>query len=154
MRRLANRFVGNYLIRLAGFCDRLGCIMTRSRIAWIVLALAIVFAAADPAAARSRFSFGIGLNFGVPCCYYAPFAYYPAPAYYPPSAYYAPPAYYPPPYYYYPPPPPAYYAPAPVAAEPQCREWRGDAKNEQTGQPFYGTACLQPDGRWHIVRQY
>ena len=75
--------------------------MTRSRIAWIVLAIAIVFVA-NPAAARGRshFSLGIGLNFGVPCCYYAP-----APYYYP--------AYYPPPYYYYPPPPPpAYYAPA------------------------------------------
>ena len=116
--------------------------MTRSRIAWIVLAIAIGFAATNPAAARSRVFFGLGLNFGVPCCYYAPPPYY----YYP--------AYYPPPYYYYPPPPPAYYAPAPVAAAPQCREWRGDAKNEQTGQPFYGTACLQPDGRWHIVRQY
>ena len=63
------------------------------------------------------------------------------------------PGYWPAPYYYYPP-PPAYYVPAPVATGPQCREWRGDALNEQTGQPFYGTACLQPDGRWHIVRQY
>ena len=142
---LAIRLVGNYLIRQAVFCDRLRCTMTRSRIAWIVLALVIVFAAANPAAARSRshFVLGIGLNLGPPCCYYAP----PPPYYYP--------AYYPPPYYYYPPPPPpAYYAPAPVTAGPQCREWRGDAKNEQTGQPFYGTACLMPDGRWHIVRQY
>jgi hypothetical protein len=143
---LAIGFVANYLIRQAGGFAIGWCIMTRSRIAWIVLAVAIVFATASSAEARSRFSFGIGLNFGVPCCYYAPAPYY-YPAYYP--------AYYPPPYYY-PPAPPAYYAPAYYgpAAAPQCREWRGDAKNEQTGQPFYGTACLQPDGRWHIVRQY
>jgi hypothetical protein len=120
--------------------------MTHSRIAWIVLAIVIAFAAANPAAAgsRSRFHLGIGLNFGAPCCYYAPWPYYHYPAYYPPPYYYYPP----------PPPPPAYYAPPRVAAAPQCREWRGDAKNEQTGQPFYGTACLMPDGRWHIVRQY
>ena len=120
--------------------------MTRLRIPGIVLGLLVAFAAANPATAggsHSHSRFFLGLNFGVPCCYYAPAPYY----YYP--------AYYPPPYYYYPPPPPAvYYAPAPVAAAPQCREWRGDARNEQTGQPFYGTACLMPDGRWHIVRQY
>jgi len=26
-----------------------------------------------------------------------------------------------------------------------------DGTNDDTGQPFYGIACLQADGRWHIV---
>ena len=113
----------------------------------IVLAFALVALATVPASARTRVF--VGLNFGFPCCAYypAPYAYYPYPAYYPPAYYY------PPPYYYYPP-PVAYYPPAATAAAPQCREWRGDARNEQTGQTFYGTACLMPDGRWHIVNQY
>jgi hypothetical protein len=32
-----------------------------------------------------------------------------------------------------------------------CREFHGDAMVNDTGQPFYGTACLQDDGLWHIV---
>jgi hypothetical protein len=32
-----------------------------------------------------------------------------------------------------------------------CREFNGDAIVNNTGEPFYGTACLQPDGLWHIV---
>jgi hypothetical protein len=62
----------------------------------------------------------------------------------------------PPPAYYYPPPPvyyappPAAYAPAPVPAS-YCREYRGDASIDSSGAPFYGRACLMPDGKWHIV---
>jgi hypothetical protein len=60
-----------------------------------------------------------------------------------------------PPVYYYP--PPAYYAPPPrvVYVEPRpapiCRRFRGDATMDASGRPFYGTACLGGDGRWHIV---
>jgi hypothetical protein len=75
------------------------------------------------------------------------------------STYMGPPAYYPPPYYYYPapvyyaPPPPVYYAPpAPAPAQqPYCREYQGNATVDSSGQPFYGRACLQPDGQWHII---
>src|SRR5579872_905384 len=98
--------------------------------------LPVLIAASHPAAARTRVF--LGFNFGVP-------AY----AYYPPPVYYAPPA------YYYPP-PTAYYAPPAVVAAPSapsCRTFNGDASIDENGQPFYGTACLQSDGRWHIVGQ-
>ena len=74
--------------------------------------------------------------------YYDPF-FYPYPAYYG-SPYGSP--YYP----YYPAP---YAAPAPPTISPQanCVRFNGDATNDQTGQPFYGTACMQADGKWHIV---
>lgn len=73
--------------------------------------------------------------------------------------YLGPPAYYPPPppVYYYPPSRPVYYAPpAPAYVTPappssNCREFRGDATIDANGGPFYGTACLGADGRWHIV---
>ncbi len=66
---------------------------------------------------------------------------------------------YPFPYYGY----PYYYdaaGPYPVAPSPlysapmpgQCRVFQGEAVIAGTGQPFYGTACLQPDGAWHIVQ--
>ena len=87
---------------------------------------------------HSRFVFGF--NFG-------------APSYWGPPGYYAPAYYYPPPVYYAPP-PPVYYAPPQVAAPapaPYCRDYRGDATLDGQGTPFYGRACLQADGRWHIV---
>ena len=82
--------------------------------------------------------------------YYPPPPGYPqAPGYYPP-----PPGYYPPPPAYYYPPPAAYYAPPAAAAPaPRCRTYNGDASLDDSGQPFYGTACLEADGRWHIVNQ-
>jgi hypothetical protein len=49
-----------------------------------------------------------------------------------------------------PPPGPVVMAPAPVPQQ-QCREYRGDAIINDSNQPFYGTACLEPDGQWHIV---
>lgn len=68
------------------------------------------------------------------------------------------PGVYGPPYYYYPPayyPPPVapYYTPAPAYAAPSgnCRQFNGDARIDASGQPFYGTACLGADGRWHIT---
>jgi hypothetical protein len=112
---------------------------------WAALFLALV--ASFPAAAHSRVFVGLGFGpFFVPGPYYG---YYPWP-YYPPY-YYAPPyGYYPPPYAYYPPPPAAFRPPAPGASS-HCREYRGDAIIDGANQPFYGTACLQADGKWHIV---
>ena len=57
----------------------------------------------------------------------------------------------------YPYPAPLAVVPAPVVVQPQvaaapyCREYQGDAIIDGTNQRFYGTACLQPDGAWHIV---
>lgn len=53
---------------------------------------------------------------------------------------------YPPDYYYAPPPRVVYVQPPPV-----CRQFDGDATIDATGGPFYGTACLEADGLWHIV---
>lgn len=83
----------------------------------------------------------------------------PAQTYYaPPPAYYAPA----PGYYYQP--APAYYAPQPAYAPPpqaatglsystaNCREYSGTITIDGQEQRSYGTACLQPDGTWRIVR--
>ena len=55
----------------------------------------------------------------------------------------------------YPYPPTILVTPAPVAppppTQPYCRKFLGDATIDGSNQPFYGTACLQPDGKWHIV---
>jgi hypothetical protein len=89
----------------------------------------------------------VAFSFGVPLM--GP-AYYPPPSYYPPA-----------PAYYYPPPvptyvpPPAYYPPATAAAPASgqtCREYQATATIDGRAQPTYGTACLQPDGTWRIVR--
>lgn len=113
--------------------------MTRA-LATIAATALIALGAAQSAEARSRVY--LGFNLGVPL-YYGPPAYY-----YPPPAYY-----YPPPAYYYPPPPRVtYYVPPPPAPATNCRTFQGDASIDASGQPFYGTACLQSDGRWYIVR--
>lgn len=47
-----------------------------------------------------------------------------------------------------------YAAPLPVyaaSAAGQCRTFQGNALVAGSNQPFYGQACLQPDGRWHII---
>ena len=117
--------------------------------------LAVVLAVSFPATARTRVIVGVGI--GTPYYYgphyYAPPPYYyypPAPAYYyPPAPYYAP-AYAPAPAYYAPP----AYAPAAPGPAPAayCREYRGDATIDGSdGQPFYGKACREADGQWHIV---
>lgn len=85
-----------------------------------------------------------------------------------PAYYYPPPAYsyyYPPPYYY--PPQQGYYAPGAYAqnapqsapadtvspsASKNCKTFRGDATVDSSGKPFHGRACLESDGRWHVVQ--
>ena len=108
-----------------------------------------------PAMARTRVFLGVGV--GAPMYAPPPVYYYPPPPVYyaPPPVVYAPP----PPTVVYAPPPPALPAPATPTATPapppaqtgNCREYRGDATIDGKSQPFYGTACLQPDGKWHIV---
>jgi hypothetical protein len=115
---------------------------------WLAgLLLAAAGCLAAPSAAEAR-GF-VGFSFGVPLA--GPPAYYPPPAYYyPPPAYY-----YPPPAYYYPP-PQAYAPPSTVGGETgqdqTCREYQSTTTIDGRPQPSYGTACLQPDGTWHIVR--
>jgi hypothetical protein len=100
--------------------------------------VAIGMAASSPASARSHSHFFLGFNLGPPCCYWGPPPYYAPTYYYPPPVVYAP--------------PPVYYAPPrTLAPAPYCREYRGDATIDNSGQPFYGRACLEADGRWHIV---
>ncbi|HXP75750.1 MAG TPA: hypothetical protein VN823_16530 [Stellaceae bacterium] len=94
------------------------------------------------------------------------FPFYYGPSYdYPPAYYYPPPYYYPPQQGYYPPQqgyaPDAYAQPSMPATPPQtvsptaarnCRTYRGDATIDSSGKPFYGRACLESDGRWHVVQ--
>ena len=105
-------------------------------------AVVAVALAATPASAHShsRTVISFGAVFAPTPYYYRPHYYAPYPAYY-----YAPP----PPVIYAPPPPPVVYMPAPSPA-PYCREFRGDATIDGRGQPYYGTACYEADGRWHI----
>ena len=101
---------------------------------------------------------------------YVPAYYYPPPYYYPPQQGYA----YPQQDQGYPPqqgqahsPPQGYYGGdayaqnAPQSAPPHsvspspsqnCRTYRGDAIIDSSGRPFYGRACLEGDGRWHVVQ--
>lgn len=58
------------------------------------------------------------------------------------------------PYYYDYPGAWTYVVPSPLYAAPlagQCRTFEGDARIAGTSQPFYGSACMQPDGQWHIA---
>ena len=104
------------------------------RVLGILAAVAALGLAASPPAEahRGRSHFSLGLNFG-------PYWWGPPRYYYPPPVYYAPP-----PAYYYAP-------PRVVAPAPACRVFQGDATIDASGAPFYGRACLQADGRWHIV---
>ena len=65
--------------------------------------------------------------------------------------------------YVTPPPQVVYESPAPVRAMPaspvytdsagrSCREYQTTVNVGGAAQPGYGTACLEPDGSWHIVR--
>ncbi|HUN50717.1 MAG TPA: hypothetical protein VMU42_06355 [Candidatus Sulfotelmatobacter sp.] len=116
----------------------------------LALIASLAMAAGLPTTANARVFVGVGI--GVP----GPF-YYPPPVYYaPPPVYYAPP----PPVYYapapvvtYAPPPAPAAAPAPAPTSSNCRQYNGDATIDGANQPFYGTACLQSDGKWHIVNQ-
>jgi len=109
-----------------------------SAIGRILAAFGLFLCAAGPSPASAHSHVFLGFGFS----YYAPYPYYYPPYYY----YYPPPVYYAPPVVYYS--APAYYAqPSPQ----NCRTFQGDATNDQTHQPFYGTACLWADGKWHIA---
>lgn len=117
------------------------------------LAVLIFVLAASAPAANARVFVSLGFPFFP---FFGPAYYYPpAPAYY-----------YPPPYYY--PPQQSYYAPdayaqgipqnAPAqtvspSSSKNCRTYKGDATIDSSGRPFYGRACLEADGRWHVVQQ-
>ena len=139
----------------------------RRVIALLVVVTLLVGVAVEPAhAGGAAASVALGLaSFAVFTTLVAPLWWYPRPAYawYPPPAYYAPA----PGYYYAPPPPPqpayAYYPPPPAYALPpappvpnystaNCREYSGTIVIDGQEQRSYGTACLQPDGTWRIVR--
>jgi len=122
------------------------------------LAVLILVLAASAPAAQARVFVSLGFPF---------FPFYWGPGYYYPPA---PAYYYPPPYPYYPPQQQSYYAPgaypqgapqsapAPAqtvspAASKNCRTYRGDATIDSSGKPFYGRACLEADGRWHVVQK-
>lgn len=136
--------------------------MLRFLAALLVAVAAVV--ASQPASADSRtyFSFsttvGNGPGYyrhGYPSYrgYYGPRHY--GPSYYGPS-YYGPRVRYyyaPPPVIYAPPPAVVYAPPPPVVVVPQqtCQVFHGDAVIDASGRPFYGTACLRGDGRWHII---
>jgi hypothetical protein len=106
--------------------------------------LAVAACAVPLGAAQARGGVGVGLSFNVPL---GPAPYYYAP---PPPVYYYPP----PPVVYAPPPAPVYAPPAPVSAAPQqhCREYQSESSVGGVPSTIYGTACLQPDGTWRIVR--
>ncbi len=124
------------------------------------LALLILVLVVSAPAAQARVFVSLGFPF------FPFFPFYWGPAYYPPAYYY------PPPYYNYPPQQSypqqqGYYAPdayarsalqsAPAgavssSASKNCRTYRGDATIDSSGKPFYGRACLESDGRWHVVQ--
>lgn len=114
----------------------------------LLLALTASVATSAPAAAHGHVFIGVGFPLFWPSYYYAP-----APVYYAPPPYYYGPGYYGPSYYapsYYSP-RPVYYTPPAAVAPPTCRKFDGDAVNDDSSELFYGTACLQSDGKWHIV---
>jgi surface antigen len=46
-------------------------------------------------------------------------------------------------------------APADTASPPSsrnCRTYKGDAIIDSSRRPFYGRACLESDGHWHVVQ--
>jgi hypothetical protein len=87
---------------------------------------------------HDRFFFGFGGFVGADPFYYSPYYYDP---------YYYPPTYYVPPAYAAPGAAPGVYAPTAGS----CRQFSGDATVDASGQPFFGTACLGADGKWHIT---
>jgi len=133
----------------------------QGRLAAIAVCGAVLVATTAAGSAIAGTRVGIGIGVGVPTYYPPPPVYY----YPPPPVYYAPP-----PVVYSPPPQVIYTQPSgPVYAAPQqgqsptvtppppqtgnCRQFQGDATVDGQSQPFHGTACLQSDGKWHIVNQ-
>lgn len=108
------------------------------------LALVGVVVLAPVAEARGFVSLGIGIPF--PGYYYPPPVYY-VPAYYPPA-----PAYYAQPPVVYAPSSPPTSASAPSYSTSNCREYQATQNIGGTAQQVVGTACLQPDGTWRIVK--
>lgn len=129
-----------------------------------VLASALLAAMAllmvPPEAAEARGGVSVGIGVGVHGGGYYPYS---------PYYYHRPRYYYPPPYYYYPPPPPpsVIYVPAPTpvpappaattnsvptASQANCREYESTTTIDGRPQKIIGTACLQPDGTWRIIR--
>jgi hypothetical protein len=114
-----------------------------------VLLLALV--ASGPAIATGFVSFSFPLSLFFPFW---------GPAYYPPAYNYPPPSYYPPQQGYYAPngyaqnvPQNVPSSPVSASASKNCRTYRGDATIDSSGKAFYGRACLEADGRWHVVQQ-
>jgi hypothetical protein len=110
-----------------------------------VIALAAPAAALAPSPASARVILGFGLGFPLFAPAYPP----PAPVYYPPPTYYVPPP--PPPAAYYPPPAAVAPAPVPAPSSAQCRPYSATAIIDGQAREATGTACLEPDGTWHIV---
>ncbi len=102
-----------------------------------VIALAVSAAALAPSSASARIILGFGLGFPL----FAPA--------YPPPAYYVPPP--PAPAAYDPPPAAPAPAPAPAPSSAQCRPYSATAIIDGQAREATGTACLEPDGAWHIV---
>jgi hypothetical protein len=122
--------------------------LVRGRHATLLVAAGLLLGGlAAPGAAEARGFFSLGFDFplvaGPPAYYYPP----------PPAYYYPPPqAYYPPPAYSgYPAYPPMVSA-APTQPSGTCREYQTTTIIGGVPQQTYGTACLQPDGTWRIVR--
>ena len=116
------------------------------------LAVVILVLAASAPAANAHVFFSLAFPFFP---FWGPAYYPPAPAYYPPPAYYQQQGYYAPGGYAQPAP---QSAPAPAqtvapSASNNCRTYRGNATIDSSGKPFYGRACLEADGRWHVVQQ-
>jgi hypothetical protein len=141
---------------------------TMSAHAMLRVLAVLLFALVVSAPAHARVFVSLGFPFFP--FYWGPTYYYP-----PPPAYYYPPPYYYPPQGGYAPPgysapqssaapqgygaPNAYAQNAPESApsgavspsaSKTCRTYHGDATIDSSGRPFYGRACLESDGRWHV----
>jgi hypothetical protein len=124
--------------------------------------VAAIVGTATPAAAHDDWHHRGGWHHGPRSGIYFGFG---APLFYPPPPpmvvyRYAPP---PPVVYVTPPPQVVYASPPSVSAVPaspvytdswgrSCREYQTTVNVGGMAQPSYGTACLEPDGSWHIVR--
>ena len=132
------------------------------RSAFGVLVTVAALAGAAPAEAQRHHgghhggpsvSFGFGYYDPYPSYYQRPYYYHSPPVYVAP-----PPVYYAPPPAYYAPPPSAVYAPTAPLAGPRaesganCREYQATVNVGGEPQEMTGTACLQADGTWRIVR--
>jgi hypothetical protein len=133
--------------------------------ALVATVTAIVVMSPTEATARGGGGFSIGIGVYPPHYHHHRRYYYGPRTYYYPRYYYGPPAYYyPPPVYYYESPPPAQVivvpAPAPATApapntaisQNHCREYTTTMAINGQPQQVTGTACLQPDGTWRIIR--